>query len=65
MIFFRYEECFALYKDIIKHSDDDFSDERETNLSAVIANLYMDGGVSRTTDNSPIRHTHIKYELPK
>ncbi|XP_055375188.1 signal recognition particle subunit SRP72 [Condylostylus longicornis] len=38
----RYEECFNLYKDIIKHSEDDFEDERKANLSAVVANLAID-----------------------
>jgi len=33
---------FDLYKDIIKNSEDDFEDERKTNLSAVVANLAND-----------------------
>lgn len=43
---FRYEECFDVYRDIIKNTEDDYEDERETNLSAVIANLYIEGSVS-------------------
>nr|CAD7568768.1 unnamed protein product [Timema californicum] len=38
----RYEECFDVYRDIIKNSNDDYEEERETNLSAVIANICHD-----------------------
>lgn len=41
----RYEECFAVYRDIIKNSDDDYEEERETNLAAVIGNLATEGSV--------------------
>lgn len=43
---FRYEECFDVYRDIIKNTSDDYEDERETNLSAVIANMSLEGTVS-------------------
>lgn len=39
----RHEECYELYKDIIKNTSDDYDDERTTNLSAVVANLCVDG----------------------
>ncbi|XP_012281414.1 signal recognition particle subunit SRP72 [Orussus abietinus] len=39
----RYEECFSVYRDIIKNSNDEYEDERETNLAAVIANLAAEG----------------------
>lgn len=42
----RYEECLAVYKDIIKNSHDDYEEERETNLAAVLANLAMEKSVS-------------------
>jgi hypothetical protein len=45
MILFRYEECFDVYRDIIKNSTDDYEDERETNLAAVMANLCIEGSV--------------------
>ncbi|XP_067036524.1 signal recognition particle subunit SRP72-like [Acropora muricata] len=32
-----YHACLKLYKDLIKNSQDDYGDERETNLAAVIA----------------------------
>lgn len=41
-----YEDCFDAYRDIIKNSDDDYEDERITNLSAVAANLALEGIVS-------------------
>ncbi|KAG8226883.1 hypothetical protein J437_LFUL005642 [Ladona fulva] len=37
----RYEECLDVYGDIIKNSNDDYEDERETNLAAVVANLAI------------------------
>lgn len=42
----RYEECFAIYRDIIKNSHDDYEEERETNLAAVLGNLAIEGSVS-------------------
>ncbi|XP_041368562.1 signal recognition particle subunit SRP72-like [Gigantopelta aegis] len=36
-----YRECYDLYKDIIKNSQDDFDSERETNLAAVVASIQM------------------------
>ncbi|XP_035227394.1 signal recognition particle subunit SRP72-like [Stegodyphus dumicola] len=38
----KYEECFEMYKELIKNSEDDFEEERETNLSAVVCYLYAD-----------------------
>ncbi|XP_054720247.1 signal recognition particle subunit SRP72-like [Uloborus diversus] len=40
----NYDECFSYYKDLIKNSEDDFEEERETNLSAVVSNLYAEKG---------------------
>ncbi|KAK3710774.1 hypothetical protein QZH41_016760, partial [Actinostola sp. cb2023] len=33
----EYDKCRVIYKDLIKNSQDDYEDERETNLSAVAA----------------------------
>uniref|UniRef100_A0A671RR48 Signal recognition particle subunit SRP72 n=1 Tax=Sinocyclocheilus anshuiensis TaxID=1608454 RepID=A0A671RR48_9TELE len=33
----RYDECLAVYKDMIRNSQDDYEEERKTNLSAVLA----------------------------
>ncbi|MBN3280068.1 SRP72 protein, partial [Polyodon spathula] len=35
----RYEECLAVYRDLIRNSQDDYEEERKTNLSAVVAAL--------------------------
>lgn len=42
----RFEDCFDAYRDIIKNTDDEYEDERATNLSAVAANLAIEGSVS-------------------
>lgn len=42
----RYEECFDMYRDIIKNTDDEYEEERTTNLSAVVANLAIEGAVN-------------------
>lgn len=42
-----FDECFDAYKNIIKNSSDDYEDERATNLSAVAANLAIEGSVIR------------------
>lgn len=34
-----YDEALAVYEDIVKNADDDYSDERETNLGAVLVHL--------------------------
>lgn len=39
----RFEDCFDLYKDIIKNTADDYDDERRTNWSAVAAQLVIEG----------------------
>lgn len=33
----RYDECVAVYRDLIRNSQDDYEEERKTNLSAVVA----------------------------
>ncbi|XP_042194499.1 signal recognition particle subunit SRP72-like [Callorhinchus milii] len=35
----RYEECLSVYRDLIRNSQDDYEEERKTNLSAVVAAL--------------------------
>ena len=39
----RFDESYALYLDLIKNSQDDYEDERETNLAAVAASLRKTG----------------------
>ena len=33
----RYQECYESYLELIKNSEDEYEDERETNLAAVVA----------------------------
>lgn len=37
----EYQECYDLYRDVIKNSEDEYDEERQTNLSAVIASLQL------------------------
>ncbi|XP_041765971.1 signal recognition particle subunit SRP72 [Anopheles merus] len=39
----RFDECFELYRNIIKNTHDDYDDERRTNMSAVAANQCIVG----------------------
>lgn len=41
----QFEDCFDLYKDLIKNTHDDYDAERTTNLSAAIANFSVEGSV--------------------
>ncbi|XP_030050370.1 signal recognition particle subunit SRP72 [Microcaecilia unicolor] len=41
----RYDECLAVYRDLIRNSQDDYEEERKTNLSAVVAALSTWEGV--------------------
>lgn len=51
----RFAECLELYKELIKNSQDDYEAERETNLSAVVASLSLEGtktNLTMSTDDS-------------
>ncbi|KAM3939854.1 signal recognition particle subunit SRP72 [Leptodactylus fuscus] len=37
----RYEECISVYRDLIRNSQDDYDEERQTNLSAVVAAMSL------------------------
>ena len=37
----RFDECYEQYSELMKISDDDYEDERQTNLSAVVASLSL------------------------
>ncbi|CAL8268987.1 unnamed protein product [Boreogadus saida] len=54
--FERYDECKAVYTDLIRNSQDEYEEERKTNLSAVVAAMSQWGesspedlGLSETT----------------
>lgn len=55
----QFDECFNLYKDIVKNSSDDYEEERTTNLSAVVANLSIEGTVSTCRDISSSFNVYI------
>lgn len=40
----RYRESYGVYRDVIKSSNDEYEDERQTNLQAVISQLDDGGG---------------------
>ncbi|XP_078587829.1 signal recognition particle subunit SRP72-like [Branchiostoma floridae x Branchiostoma japonicum] len=40
----KHDECLELYRDLIRNSQDEFDEERETNLAAVVAAAQMWGG---------------------
>lgn len=41
----NYNDCLSVYRDIVKNTSDDYEDERATNMSAVIANMYTENPV--------------------
>uniref|UniRef100_A0A182N613 Signal recognition particle subunit SRP72 n=1 Tax=Anopheles dirus TaxID=7168 RepID=A0A182N613_9DIPT len=54
----RYDECFELYRAIIKNTHDDYDDERRTNMSAVAANL---AGTGQAPTNLPEDTYELTY----
>ncbi|XP_018418862.1 PREDICTED: signal recognition particle subunit SRP72 isoform X2 [Nanorana parkeri] len=55
----RYEECLSVYRDIIRNSQDDYDEERQTNLSAVVAAMSL--WEKSTTEDYGLQET--TYEL--
>ncbi|XP_063313353.1 signal recognition particle subunit SRP72 [Pelobates fuscus] len=55
----RYKECLSVYQDIIRNSQDDYDEERKTNLSAVMAALSL--WDKETTEDFDLQET--TYEL--
>ncbi|XP_053321794.1 signal recognition particle subunit SRP72 [Spea bombifrons] len=55
----RYQECLSVYRDIIRNSQDDYDEERKTNLSAVIAAMSV--WEKETPENFDLQET--TYEL--
>lgn len=56
----RYKECFDMYRDIIKRSKDSFTNERESNLTAVISQFSNLGNDSYEI---PTVKQHNTYEF--
>ncbi|XP_050082270.1 signal recognition particle subunit SRP72 [Anopheles aquasalis] len=59
----RFDECFELYRSIIKNTHDDYDDERRTNMSAVAANLAIVGDATSETAHSVANLPEDTYEL--
>lgn len=59
----NFDECFNLYKDIIKNSSDDYEEERTTNFSAVVANLSCAGSVSEICESQNTSHIILLWVL--
>jgi len=58
----KYEECFDVYRDIIKNADDDYEEERETNLAAVVANLYsVDSDLAKSAPTTRDETFELSY----
>ncbi|XP_071533763.1 signal recognition particle subunit SRP72 [Panulirus ornatus] len=55
----RYDECYDVYRDIIRTTSDDFDLERETNLTAVAVNRSVEG----TNDDDSVDVDDSSYEL--
>ncbi|NP_001085964.1 signal recognition particle 72kDa S homeolog [Xenopus laevis] len=55
----RYSDCLSVYRDIIRNSQDDYDEERKTNLSAVLAALSI--WEKKSTEDLGIQET--TYEL--
>ncbi|XP_045521419.1 signal recognition particle subunit SRP72 [Pieris brassicae] len=54
----QYQDCYNLYRDIVKNTTDDYEDERKANMSAVVANL---GAINPNADLPQFEET--TYEL--
>ena len=50
----RYEECYDIYRDVIKNSSDAYEDERQSNLTAIAASLSISGSVSKKQEKGKI-----------
>lgn len=58
----KFSECFELYKDLIKNTEDDYEAERETNLLATVACLSLEGTVRlNLSDNNLIIYSLSLY----
>ncbi|KFB40781.1 AGAP001939-PA-like protein [Anopheles sinensis] len=57
----RYDECFELYRSIIKNTHDDYDDERRTNMSAVAANRCIVAGANGDQTQLPEDSYELAY----
>uniref|UniRef100_A0A182PQW1 Signal recognition particle subunit SRP72 n=1 Tax=Anopheles epiroticus TaxID=199890 RepID=A0A182PQW1_9DIPT len=59
----RFDECFELYRNIIKNTHDDYDDERRTNMSAVAANQCIVGSSTEKQAGAVTNLPEDTYEL--
>lgn len=59
----QFDECFDAYRDIVKNTNDDYDDERATNLGAVVANLAIVGSAKDTNTTTAGSLRDDTYEL--
>ncbi|XP_321122.5 signal recognition particle subunit SRP72 [Anopheles gambiae] len=59
----RFDECFELYRNIIKNTHDDYDDERRTNMSAVAANQCIVGSGGKQQSAAATNLPEDTYEL--
>lgn len=57
----RYDECKAVYTDLIRNSQDEYEEERKTNLSAVVAAMSTWEKASPVGLLHPIRTDFYSY----
>lgn len=50
----RYDECKSVYTDLIRNSQDEYEEERKTNLSAVVAAMSQ-------WEKPPLVNYSLKY----
>ncbi|XP_014252620.1 signal recognition particle subunit SRP72 [Cimex lectularius] len=65
----RFEECFDLYRDVIKQTNDEFDEERQTNLAAIVVNLVLSGKPMEMPefecDTFEIKYNFACYQMAK
>ena len=59
-----YEGSMQLYKDVVKNSEDDYDDERQTNVSAVTAALCLNNSNSAADMVCRYKLQFYMYESP-
>lgn len=56
----QYQDCYNLYRDIVKNTTDEYEDERKTNMAAVVANL---GALNPVSIVHNLDNLHINYTI--
>lgn len=59
----KFEECYDLYKSLVKQTADEYDDERKTNYTANIAQLASHGQIIDISSFCPERNSAESYEI--